>query len=1489
MKQIKTILVRTIWSLAALYLAIAVSLKTPPVQKWISSIVCGVLEKELGTKVSIGKVEIGLLNRVIIDEVSIYDKSGKEMFRSARLAAKIDLSPLFHNEISISSAQIFGMKAVLYRQNANMPYNFQFVIDSLSSKDSTPSKPLNLHIQSLIIRNGAIKFDQQDKPRTPNKFNTAHLNISHISSHIKLYALTDDSLSLNLKKLSLKESSGLDLRNLTFDIKAGRNKTSIADLDIELPQTRLSIPEATATYKIKEKAFDKNSLKFNINVSQSKITPSDFACFDNSLSSIKDNIALHAALSGTTNSVVISDLNIHSGGIGINIIGNGNVRSFGNSPRWNFHAKEFWMSDKSLQFISDNLSRKRISLPSVLTRVGGIKYNGNISGRENLFVCKGDIKTGIGNAKMDIAVDGNSLRGYLSTKGIHLGKLLDDDKFGILATDIKANGKLDKGKKPLPFEFLIAKGNIERFDYNSYSYRNITIDGSYRNGTADGRLAINDPNGKADINGRIELKDIISVGLTADVKNFNPNALKLTDKAGNNTFSFLLKADATGKSLETMNGSVNLTDFIMSAGKSVNRINSINLTAGKEADDHFMNIESDFGSIDIRGQFNYNTIAQSLTNIVRNKISTIPGLPKSVPTKNNRFDINVSINDLGWLKDFFKIPLELHKPLYINGSVDDYQDFIHLDIDAPSLSYSGNLLENTRANITTYSDTLKTTVRTEKINDDDHRVFLNANMKAADNKLLTNILWDMKGGVPLYGSLNAQTDFYKSFHGKTAIHTAIDKSQLTIDKTKLDILPSEITYIDKTLNINNFKISNNRQHLTINGAVTKNESDSITVDMQNIDVGYVLNLINFHSVSFSGYASGRASIKSLFNTPEANATLKVDSFLFERGRMGTLYANVDYNSTDKQINIKATADDGPDAKTLINGYVSPDRNYIDLGIKAKGTRLEFLESFCGSFMDNVTLRGNGFCRVFGDLKYVNLEGKMVAEGTVDIKPLHTTYTLVNDTITMIPDEIIFKNDSIYDMYGNHGIINGALHHKHLTRLTFDLDVKANNLLSYNSPAYNGNSFYGTVFASGNCYIKGLPGETTLDINVTPEKGSFIEYNAAGHESIAETEFIRWRDLTPQPEIKDDSTLTADENMANNVRQSAVQDIISPQITSDVKLNFIINATPNFTLRVLMDQQTGDYIALNGSGGLRANYFNKGAFEMFGNYLVESGVYKLTIQNIIKKEFHFQPGSSIIFGGDPFGATLDLKGTYTLNAVSLSDLQIGRSFKSNNIRVNCLMNITGTAGTPQVTFDLDLPTLSTDAQQMVRSVINSEEDMNQQVLYLLAVGRFYTQGNNNAAQENANAQSQTSLAMQSLLSGTISQQINTVLSNVVKSSNWNFGANISTGDEGWNNAEYEGLLSGRLLNNRLLINGQFGYRDNVNTTEGSNFIGDFDIRYLLFPSGNLAIKVYNQTNDRYFTRNSLTTQGVGLIMKKDFTRLSDIFGHKKKSKKKAKKK
>ena len=207
-----------------------------------------------------------------------------------------------------------------------------------------------------------------------------------------------------------------------------------------------------------------------------------------------------------------------------------------------------------------------------------------------------------------------------------------------------------------------------------------------------------------------------------------------------------------------------------------------------------------------------------------------------------------------------------------------------------------------------------------------------------------------------------------------------------------------------------------------------------------------------------------------------------------------------------------------------------------------------------------------------------------------------------------------------------------------------------------------------------------------------------------------------------------------------------------------------------------------------------------------------------------------------------------------------------------MRVNCLLNVDGKVGAPQVSFDLDLPTVNEDEKQMVRNIISTEEDMNMQIIYLLSVGRFYTYDYGNTA--TASSQSQSSVAMKSFLSNTLTGQLNNIISNAIGSSNWSFGTNLSTGSVGWSDMEVEGLLSGRLLNNRLLINGNFGYRDR--STYSTGFVGDFDIQWLLTPAGSVSLKAYSETNDRYFTKSTLTTQGIGLILKRDFTRFSDLF-------------
>jgi hypothetical protein len=591
--------------------------------------------------------------------------------------------------------------------------------------------------------------------------------------------------------------------------------------------------------------------------------------------------------------------------------------------------------------------------------------------------------------------------------------------------------------------------------------------------------------------------------------------------------------------------------------------------------------------------------------------------------------------------------------------------------------------------------------------------------------------------------------------------------------------------------------------------------------------------------------------------------------------MGVLHALANWNHEAQQIDIHAVADDGPSAKTRINGYVSPVHNTIDLAIEADGTSIEFMHNFTKSFLSSITGHGEGMARLSGTLDNINLTGKLIVDGEATVTPLNTTYKLVRDTVVMIPDEIELRHMRILDALGNEGFLSGGIHHEHLTNLSYDLFVEANDLLAYDfkdfsNPDGSESTFYGTVYASGDVSISGHGNDVIINCNVTPQPGTVFVYNAASPDAISNQEFITWEEPN--------KTISASKTNSTVPVSSRADD-------TDIYINFQINATPNAALKLLMDENSKDYITLYGDGALRASFHNKGSFNMFGTYTVDHGTYGITIQNIIKKNFTFNRGGTIVFGGDPYQAALNLQAVYTVSGVSLSDLNIGNSFSSNTIRVNCLMNIGGQPAAPQVDFDLEMPTVNADEQQMVRSIINGQQEMNQQVVYLLAIGRFYNQGTNNSTSTTGERTDQTSLAMQSFLSGTLSSQINTLINQFIKNDNWNFGANISTGNEGWHNAEYEGVINGRMLNNRLLINGQFGYRDNA-TQASPSFIGDFDLQYLLFPNGNLALKVYNQTNDRYFTKSSLNTQGIGLIMKKDFNGLRDLFTSKKRKKKSA---
>ena len=1433
MKKFKHICNGIIWTLIVLYLLLIVLMHLPSVQTFLGKEVAEALADKFGTKVEVGKVNLGFFNRIIIDDVMMYDQQGDSLIYASRLSAKIDYMAATQGKISVSSAQIFGLRANLYRQTAKSPANFQFVLDSLASKDTTQHKPLDLHIGSLIIRRGAIAYNQRDVAPRSGVFSPQHIRVSELSSHILLNHVTDNSIDLLLKKLSFKDESGFKLQSLHFKLQADRQKATLKEFRLLMPRSELVLDNLKATYRFEGKRFIPESLRFKGGIQQSKITFADVASLVPALRHFDDAVFVSSRFSGTAKSISVPSLNLRTGSGSFNLQARGSYSHASSHPAWNADIANLNLSPAGVEFLAENLGSK-VKIPKEIQRLGTIHLTGKAKGYEKVLSAKGNIETDAGNISLQAVKSDDRIKASVDTRGVNLGRILDNRKLGTVVAKIDAHGTM---------KHIFAKGNIARFDYGNYDFHNIDIDGDYDMKTLRGTASIADPNVNLSVKGDYHLGSRL-YALDAAINHLRPTVLGM--KMHDPSYS----------------------------------LDNISISANNKGKEGHLDIEAPFVSLYARGQYDLTTIYGSIMRLVADKLPTIPGISKHAAKGYNDFTLQANITSAEVLQRMFGLPLSLNLPVHINGNISDAEKNVNLYINAPNFSWDGSAFHDANIELNTIGDSLRMEARISQGLPYEKAPVYRLRAAAADNNLSTLLYYaNQSSKLPITGKIDARTQFFTSDNGATGVHVTVNPSEIMLGEKKWLLNPADIIYRKNELTVDMLNFSHGDQHIIINGKATPQATDSIVADLKDVDVAYILNLVNFHSVDFAGKASGKAVVKSIFQTPEAYANLDVKDFVFENGPLGTLHAKAAYDNQEGQINIDATAEDGPEHLTVINGYVSPKRNYIDLGIEAHNTSLKLMENFCGSFLNNVEAWCKGKLNVVGDLKNINLVGDVVAHGRMHMKQLGTDYTFNHLRAHAIPDDIQFEGDSIYDSHynGKHShfaLIRGGIHHKHLTRLSYDLDIDANNFLGFDTHEFGDDTFYGTVFATGTVGIHGKSGETIIDIDATPEPHSIFVYNVASPDAISAGSFIHWNDATPyiyRP-------YSPDSDKDKKKDSSSV-------FSSDMRINFLVNTNPNLTLKLMMDDQTGDYITLNGNGVIRANYYNKGGLDMFGNYVVDHGQYKLTIQNIIKKDFDFQPGGTIAFGGDPYNAPLNLQAKYTVNGVPLSDLSIGRSFSSNNIRVDCLMDITGTPGAPKVDFSMDLPTVNSDAKQMIYSVINSQEEMNQQVLYLLGIGRFYTQTKNNQTSEDASQQSQTSLAMQSLLSGTISQQINNVLSSFVNSSNWNFGANISTGNEGFNNAEYEGILSGRLLNNRLLFNGQFGYRDNANATQ--SFIGDFDLRYLIFPNGNLSIHVYNQTNDRYFTRNSLNTQGVGLIMKKDFFNLRDLLGIKKKSKDKEK--
>lgn len=1429
----------------------------------------------LNTRVTIGRINIGLLNRIIIDDVLLDDQDEQEMLKVTRLSAKFDIMPFFKGKISISSVQLFGFNINLQKKTPDSPPNFKFVLDAFASNDTVKkNNSLDLRINSILIRRGRMAYHVLSEEETPGKFNAKHIHLQNIIANISLKALSKDSINLGIKRLSLDEKvSGFSLKKMSLKLVANSRQTSIDNFAIELPETSLKLDTIHLIYD-SLKAFDRftEQVRFSFRTLPSQITLKDISPFLPALSHFKEPISLDMEVKGTVNQLTCSHLEITADNRQFRLKGDVALQDLSHpQDAYVFGTlSELTATTRGVGFLVRNLSHDYNGVPPVLERLGNVSFRGEVSGYFTDIVTYGQLHTDLGGVNMDLKLSSDKSKGLFAYSGAvkttdyKLGKLLANEQLGEITFNLDVHGRHVTDRLPV----IELKGLIASVDYSRYRYENITLDGEYKQGGFNGKVALDDPNGSIYLNGDVNVSSRIpTFNFQAIINKLRPHDLNLTSKYPDTEFSLKLRANFTGGSVDEMIGEINVDSLEFMSPEKQYFMNNMNIRASKQNNENQLRLTSEFLTASVEGKFQYHTLPASILNIMRKYVPSLILPPKKPIETHNNFQFDIHIYNTDILSTIFDIPLTVYTHSTLKGYFNDPLQRLRVEGYFPRLQYKNNFIESGMILCENPSDHIRARVRLTNLKKKG-AVNLSLDAQAKDDNISTTLNWGNSAAVTYSGQLAAVAKFLRTEGEKPLLKAMVEvkPTDIILNDTLWQIHPSQVVVDSGKVDVNNFYFSHQDRYVRINGRLSDNPQDSVKVDLKDINMGYVFDIASISDdVNFEGDATGTAYASGVFKKPVMNTRLFIKNFSLNQGRLGDLNIYGEWDNENRGIRLDASIKDISTTPSRVTGIIHPlkPESGLDLNIEANELNLKFLEHYMKSIANDIKGRATGKVHFYGKFKGLNLDGAVMTDASMNFDILNTHFA-IKDTILLAPTGLTFNNIHISDMEGHSGRMNGYLHFQHFKNLNYRFEIQANNMLVMNTKESTDMPFYGTVYGTGNALLTGNAIQG-LDVNVamTTNRNSIFTYINGSVASATSNQFIKFVDKTPRRTIQDSIQIISYYEQLQQKRQEAEE-----EQKTDIRLNILVDATPDATMKIIMDPVAGDYISGKGTGNIRTEFYNKGDVKMFGSYQINQGVYKFSLQEVIRKDFVIKNGSTITFNGAPLDANLDIQASYTVNSASLNDLipeESSSIIQQPNVKVNCIMNLSGILVRPTIKLGIELPNERDEVQTLVRNYISTEEQMNMQILYLLGIGKFYTEDARN---------NQNSNVMSSVLSSTLSGQLNNALSQVFETNNWNIGTNLSTGDKGWTDMEVEGILSGQLLNNRLLINGNFGYRDNP--MANTNFVGDFEAEWLINRSGDIRLKAYNETNDRYYTKTNLTTQGVGIMYKKDFNKWSDLF-------------
>lgn len=1446
-----------------------IALQIPAIQTVATKSIVRSFNNDIDGEIEVGKIYMLLFNRVYLQDVSIKNLDGETLVLCNKLFLSIPPSGLVGKKIKLNEINIkggiFNLDYVNKRES-NLTEIFR--IDP-TRPEKIPEGKSRISVKRVSISDFKFRYfskiaqDQKNNPKQDH-ISFTDLELSDIDIKITGFELKDAVFSGKIEYLTCVDKSGFKIEKLTSLLEMGFSRTSFRNLRLKDGYSEVVAPLLSFDYS-SPRILSSFSTEVTIEgvFQETKLSSGTLGEILPALADYNLSIFLEGDVKGK-----ISDL--YTPGLRItldkpenqsNIFAKGRLRGVGtnNKPIITLDSLSLLSNKDDIDYLLGGLMPGKEQINFIPE--ADYSFAGSLKGPFDSLRVAGALLSDIGSVDMDVILENKtephkkfSIDGGVNTHELNLGAITNIKGLQYLSLGTDAEFTLFPEQED--FSLRLGHLDINSLIFNGYNYSDIHIEGLLTNELFDGVIKSDDPNLQLAFNGSISLPEssIKSYQFDLDLPYINLSSLNLDKRSEKSEISLNISSNIKSSTIGDYIGSIKVNDINLANDYGSYDLGKMEIISLIRENMLYTTISSSFLNVDYRSSGKLSDFINKLGSIASVSAIGRDIFPLS-QTKDSYYLELTTAQNISNLAQFIMPELFISPGSKVNIRISPDNE-MDLKISSETLALKHNYLKNTNISLSNRDSLFAFSTIIEELSAGAFKLKNNAlKLSGRDNNLDLQYRFSNNNGKENNIDLSSLLTFQDIdiIKGKLTFlaDLQIDSSSLTLQDEKWEISPASILLGDKYYEVNDLKITNRDQKISLDGTISNFESDILRAEVNNFDLS-ILNSFTDKEIDLNGKIGGSIEISDLFKTPDLIVDLYSDSISVYKDNIGSLRLLSKRDMNNDNINILIENRLGSLQPLNILGFYQPNGSLFDFKADISSFPLSIVELFTDGIISQT--KGALSCNLNitqGDNKAIKITGKnaRLENFSFLIDYTNVPYTL-NGPLSFEGNSIVINEMEIRDRFNNTGALSGNVKFNSLKDIRLDSRILFQNMHLINTAESSSEPFYGSIFGGGNINIGGNLNKITLDVNTTTAQNSSLHIPLSNYSETSRYNILTIEEPFIESTEPDLYALFAEQNKKE-------------QKSTELDINLRVTVLENTAINLEIDKSTGDVLRAEGSGVLNMNINpSNNRFDIKGNYTISSGSYKFVYLGFGSRDFTLQNGGTIMFNGDIMSAVLDASATYRTKATIAPLIGESSDYRRN---IECSLHLGGYLSNPELKFSIDIPDLAPSYRAKVESALSTEDKILTQFMALLITGSFVVNEGGQGVGFN------NSTILYSNASEIISNQVSNIFRQLNIPIDLGFNYQVDSRRE---SEMFDMAISAQLFNNRVFVNGSIGSTTQYNTNR--DIAGDIDIEIKLDQNGRVRLNLFSHSADPYTNYLDDTQRnGLGIIYQNEFNTFKEM--------------